>query len=169
MRFFIDTFTQKTPHIFLFGLLIFLFGQCTSGEDKQTTTTDSLQNVTKNTSDSRKTDTVAVKNVSKLMTVVQKTEEENNRFVDLNGILNIDFLESGVAASKQKEVIEKLFPNAQISPLDESDQFDVFNIVYKGETYNAIVISENEKHGKMLAYIYIAEGEFSMEILSKIL
>ena len=102
---------------------------------------------------------------SKMLIIAEKIEEESDREVDENGVLHITVYDSSIPISKDKELVSKLFPAAEVKKVKDDKLFKAFNISQKEKKYNAVIVVEELENKKIMGVVCISEGEFDMKII----
>jgi hypothetical protein len=77
-------------------------------------------------------------------------------------------LNSQTKSGAQKRLLQGLFPDASIQYIDSGDVFDAFNLVYKGEKYNAVFSFDQQDDVSFLDVIFITRGEFNINNLESL-
>ena len=110
-----------------------------------------------------------VSELTKLIDIPAIIKEETKRYEIDSVLIAIDVFASNSAQNEQVNLLNKLFPNAEITTAAASEVFDSHNIVYNEKEYCTIVVYEqNDKEEFVIHTIFTGEGLFSADILGKI-
>ena len=104
-----------------------------------------------------------------LLAIPEKIDEETERDIDEYGIVHIDVMDAAVGEAKTDELLHKLFPASAIEVAHKTDKFSGFNVDYQNTEYNVTVIYETMDDKKIIGFLFIAEGKFSMDVIEKVL
>ncbi len=159
----------------VFALFILFFVSCNSSDKQEAKDIDSSKTSKLNTDGNDRNPAIDTTKISpikpgNLEKIPHRIPEETSRYIDDNGYLCIDLLESNIPTSKQEETLQKLFPGSKIQLAETGDKFTSYNILYQGNDYNVTIISEEDQqlNKKVLGFMFIAQGKFKIEILGDI-
>ena len=99
----------------------------------------------------------------------QKIINENSMFVDNNNILHLIVSDSNIPQNQYQDFLASLFPRSELQQVKNNQVFQVFNVVFEGKMYHAVLVNENTGEQEIISQVFVAEGEYTPKTLEILL
>lgn len=148
----------------LFALYLVFYG-CSPSDEQNNDATDSLSQQIDST---QAFAPVRESSETEMLSIAQTIDEEKERYIDDNGYLCINLLESKVPKDQTQAILKKLFPQSEVQVAEESKTYHAYNIQLDSINYSAVSVFEDVEQQQVLGFLFVAKGAFKKEILGNL-